>query len=164
MVGGGDFMKPDIFIFFKDYKKKYIGNDIMAGLLVAIIALPLSIAVGIQSMPEHISTNGVQIGIITAIVAGFLISFLGGGRFQIGGPTPVFVAIVFGYLSDPAIGLFRITSCYNFCRHMDDNSRHYKNRKDNKLHSSFYSCRVYNLRRNNDICRAVKRLVWFRFC
>lgn len=105
MGGGGDFMKPDLFIFFKDYKKKYIGNDIMAGLLVAIIALPLSIAVGIQSMPEHISTNGVQIGIITAIVAGFLISFLGGGRFQIAGPTPVFVAIVFGYLSDPAIGL-----------------------------------------------------------
>lgn len=105
MGGGGSLMKPDIFIFYKDYKKKYIGNDIMAGLLVAIIALPLSIALGLQSVPEHVSNNGIQMGIITAIIAGFLISFLGGSRFQIGGPTAAFVVIIFGYLSDPAIGI-----------------------------------------------------------
>ena len=98
-------MKPDIFIFYKEYKKKYILNDIMAGLLIAIIALPLSIALGLQSVPESVSSNGIQMGLITAVVAGFLISFLGGSRFQIGGPTAAFVVIIFGYLANPEIGI-----------------------------------------------------------
>ncbi|MBQ8840411.1 MAG: STAS domain-containing protein [Clostridia bacterium] len=97
-------MKPELFNSLKNYKKKYILNDLLAGLMVAIIALPLSIALGIQSMPEGVG-NGIQAGIITAIVAGFFISFLGGSRFQIGGPTAAFVVILFGYLSDPDIGL-----------------------------------------------------------
>ena len=77
----------------------------MSGLLVAIIALPLSIALGIQSVPEDVSGNGIQMGLITAIVAGFLISFFGGSRMQIGGPTAAFVVILFGYLADPEIGV-----------------------------------------------------------
>ena len=77
----------------------------MAGLMVAIIALPLSIALGIQSVPAEVSSRGIQFGIITAIVAGFFISFLGGSRHQIGGPTAAFVAILFGYLANPNIGL-----------------------------------------------------------
>lgn len=70
----------------------------MSGLLVAIIALPLSIALGIQSGAT------LQRGILTAIVAGFFISALGGTKFQIGGPTAAFVLILVGYISDPSIG------------------------------------------------------------
>ncbi len=99
-------MKPEFFNFLPEYKKKFLLNDLMSGLLVAIIALPLSIALGIQSVPENVSSNGIQMGLITAIVAGFLISFLGGSRMQIGGPTAAFVVILFGYLSDPEIGVF----------------------------------------------------------
>lgn len=98
-------MKPELFNSFKNYKKKFILNDLMAGLMVAIIALPLSIALGIQSVPSEVSQNGIQLGIITAIVAGFFISFLGGSKFQIGGPTAAFVVILYGYLLDPEIGI-----------------------------------------------------------
>lgn len=98
-------MKPELFNSLKNYKKKYILNDLLAGLMVAIIALPLSIALGIQSVPSEVSQNGIQLGIITAIVAGFFISFLGGSKFQIGGPTAAFVVILYGYLLDPEIGI-----------------------------------------------------------
>ncbi len=89
---------------FKGYKAKYLVNDILSGLLVAIIALPLSIALGIQSIPEGVA-NGIQMGIITAIVAGFFVSLLGGSKFQIGGPTAAFVVIIFSYVANPDIGL-----------------------------------------------------------
>ncbi|MBQ7760540.1 MAG: SulP family inorganic anion transporter [Clostridia bacterium] len=97
-------MKPELFNSLKNYKRKNILNDLLAGLMVAIIALPLSIALGIQSVPAGMG-NGIQAGIITAIVAGFFISLLGGSRFQIGGPTAAFVVILFGYLSNPDIGI-----------------------------------------------------------
>jgi SulP family sulfate permease len=84
-------MSPKIFTLIKNKKitKEQVIKDIMAGIIVAIIALPLSIALGISSgvSPEK--------GLITAIVAGFIISFLGGSRVQIGGPTGAFVVIVY---------------------------------------------------------------------
>ncbi len=89
---------------FKDYKVKYLMNDILSGLLVAIIALPLSIALGSQSIPDGVA-NGVQMGIISSIVAGFFASLLGGSKFQITGPTAAFVAIIYDYASNPEIGL-----------------------------------------------------------
>ncbi len=95
-------MKPQLFDSLKGYKLKDLPKDLMAGLMVAIIALPLSIALGIQSVPGN---NGIQCGIITAIVAGFFISALGGSKYQIGGPTAAFVVILFGYLSNPEIGV-----------------------------------------------------------
>jgi SulP family sulfate permease len=98
-------MKPELISSLKGYKKSNIVNDLLAGLMVAIIALPLSIALGIQSVPESVSTNGIQFGIITAIVAGFFISALGGSRFQIGGPTAAFVVILYSYLANPDIGI-----------------------------------------------------------
>ncbi len=98
-------MKPELINSLKGYKKSNIVNDLLAGLMVAIIALPLSIALGIQSVPESVSTNGIQFGIITAIVAGFFISALGGSRFQIGGPTAAFVVILYSYLANPDIGI-----------------------------------------------------------
>lgn len=86
----------------KGYKKSYIINDLLSGLLVAIIAMPLSIALGLQSVP---GSSGIQMGIITAIVAGFIVSVLGGSRFQIGGPTAAFVTIIFNYIKNESIGL-----------------------------------------------------------
>lgn len=91
-------MKPELFNSLRNYKGSYLVGDILAGLLVAIIALPLSIALGIQSGAT------LQQGIMTAIVAGFFISALGGTKFQIGGPTAAFVVILVGYISDPEIG------------------------------------------------------------
>ncbi len=98
-------MKPQLFKSLKNYKKKDLLSDLFAGLMVAIIALPLSIALGIQSVPESVSSNGIQFGIITAIVAGFFISALGGSKYQIGGPTAAFVVILYSYLLNPDIGL-----------------------------------------------------------
>lgn len=97
-------MKPQLFNSLKNYHKKDLLSDLMAGLMVAIIALPLSMALGIQSVPESYGI-GIQMGIITAIVAGFFISALGGSSHQVGGPTAAFVVILFGYLSNPEIGL-----------------------------------------------------------
>lgn len=90
-------MKPQLLSSMKGYKKSDLFHDLMAGLMVAIIALPLSIALGLQSVDPTISTNGIQYGLITAIVAGFFISALGGSKHQIGGPTAAFVVILFGY-------------------------------------------------------------------
>lgn len=75
-----------------DLNTKQILNDVVAGLIVAIIALPLSVALAIASGVTP------QKGLITAIIAGFIISFLGGSRVQIGGPTGAFVVIVYGII------------------------------------------------------------------
>lgn len=91
-------LKPKLFSILKHRKteltKEQVVKDIIAGVVVAIIALPLSVALAIASgvSPEK--------GLITAIIAGFLISFLGGSRVQIGGPTGAFVIIVFGIIAD----------------------------------------------------------------
>lgn len=76
-----------------DYRLADLRGDITAGLTVAIVALPLAMALAIASgtTPER--------GLVTAVVAGFLISFLGGSRFQIGGPTGAFVVIVYGVIA-----------------------------------------------------------------
>ena len=81
---------PKLFTTLKAYTREQFVADIMAGIIVGIVALPLAIAFGIASgvTPEK--------GLITAIVAGFLISALGGSRVQIGGPTGAFVVIVYG--------------------------------------------------------------------
>ncbi len=98
-------MKPQLLLSMKGCSKKDLLGDLMAGLMVAIIALPLSIALGIQSVPAEVSSRGIQFGIITAIVAGFFISAMGGSKHQIGGPTAAFVTILFGYLANPDIGV-----------------------------------------------------------
>ncbi|MFZ4785149.1 MAG: SulP family inorganic anion transporter [Flavobacteriales bacterium] len=81
--------KPKLFTTLKGYTKQQFTSDLIAGVIVGIVALPLAIAFGIASgvAPEK--------GLITAIVAGFLISALGGSRVQIGGPTGAFVVIVY---------------------------------------------------------------------
>ena len=83
-------LKPKLFSVIKHYTLNQFYNDVIAGIIVAIIALPLSIALAISSgvSPEQ--------GIHTAIIAGFFVSLLGGSRVQIGGPTGAFMVIVFG--------------------------------------------------------------------
>ena len=82
--------KPEFFKTIKDYNRQKFMADLMSGVIVGIVALPLAIAFGIASgvTPEK--------GIITAIIAGFIISFLGGSKVQIGGPTGAFIVIVYG--------------------------------------------------------------------
>ena len=84
--------KPKLFTALRNYSKETFLSDLMAGIIVGIVALPLAIAFGIASgvSPEK--------GIITAIIAGFIISFLGGSKVQIGGPTGAFIVIVYGII------------------------------------------------------------------
>lgn len=86
-------LKPKLFSVMKTYTKQQLIKDIVAGIIVAIIALPLSIALALASgvTPEK--------GIYTAIIAGFVISFLGGSRVQIAGPTAAFATIVAGIVA-----------------------------------------------------------------
>jgi SulP family sulfate permease len=71
-------------------------NDVLAGLTVGMIALPLALALGIASVPQGVATShpAPALGIFTAVIAGFLISALGGSRVQIGGPTAAFIPII----------------------------------------------------------------------
>ncbi|MCR5797895.1 MAG: STAS domain-containing protein [Eubacterium sp.] len=88
-----DKLKPMLFSVMKTYDGKKLATDIVSGIIVAIIALPLSIALALAS------GVGPEQGIYTAIVAGFLISFLGGSRVQIAGPTAAFATIVAGIVA-----------------------------------------------------------------
>lgn len=96
--------KPELFNSLKNYSLKQFGSDVSAGLIVGIVALPLAIAFAIASgvAPEQ--------GLYTAIIAGFIISFLGGSKVQIGGPTGAFVVIVFTVIQDYGLsGLYVAT-------------------------------------------------------
>ncbi len=94
----GTVFRPKFFTILKSgIERKQISTDILSGIVVGIVALPLAIAFAVASgvSPEK--------GLITAIVAGFLISLLGGSRVQIGGPTGAFVVIVYGIVEQYGI-------------------------------------------------------------
>ncbi len=96
--------KPKLFSVLKNYSGSQLIKDVVAGIIVAIIALPLSIALAIAS------GVGPEAGIYTAIVAGFIVSFLGGSRVQIAGPTAAFATIVAGIvMKDGTQGLIVAT-------------------------------------------------------
>jgi len=82
--------RPKLFDTLKNYSREQFARDIMAGLIVGIVALPLAIAFAIASgvSPEK--------GLLTAVIGGFIISALGGSKVQIGGPTGAFIVIVYG--------------------------------------------------------------------
>lgn len=86
--------QPKLFSAVRNYSKEKFISDLMAGLIVGIVALPLAIAFGIASgvSPEK--------GLITAIIGGFIVSFLGGSNVQIGGPTGAFIIIVYGIIQN----------------------------------------------------------------
>ena len=87
-------MKPKILTTLRDYDLPTFRADVLAGVTVAMVALPLSLAIAIAS-----GASPAQ-GLVTAIVAGFLISLLGGSRVQIGGPTGAFIVVVHGVIAD----------------------------------------------------------------
>ena len=86
-------LKPKLFSVMKNYSKEQFIKDLIAGVIVAIIALPLSIALALAS------GVGPEQGLYTAIVAGFIVAFLGGSRVQIAGPTAAFATIVAGIVA-----------------------------------------------------------------
>lgn len=98
------YLKPKLFSVMKSYSKEQFVKDIIAGIIVAIIALPLSIALALASGVEP------ACGVYTAIAAGFVVSFLGGSRIQIAGPTAAFATIVAGVVATQGMdGLFLAT-------------------------------------------------------
>lgn len=84
--------RPKLITSLREYSRSTFASDLMAGIIVGIVALPLAIAFGIASgvSPEK--------GIITAVIAGFVVSLMGGSRVQIGGPTGAFIVIVYGII------------------------------------------------------------------
>ena len=97
-------MQPKLFSVIKEYNMGQFTKDLVAGIIVAIIALPLSIALAIASGVTP------QAGIYTAIIAGFLVAFFGGSRVQIAGPTAAFATIVAGIVAkDGTSGLMCAT-------------------------------------------------------
>lgn len=98
------YLKPKLFSVMKTYNKGQLLKDVIAGIIVAIIALPLSIALALASGVEP------ACGVYTAIAAGFVVSFLGGSRVQIAGPTAAFATIVAGIVATQGMdGLFIAT-------------------------------------------------------
>jgi SulP family sulfate permease len=95
---------PKLVLCLRQYNLRFLTNDVIAGLTVGLVALPLAMAFGIASGVTP------QAGIYTAVIAGFLISALGGSRTQIGGPTGAFVVIVAGIVAKFGLsGLFVVT-------------------------------------------------------
>jgi SulP family sulfate permease len=89
---------PKLFTSLRDYSWERFAADLLAGVIVGIVALPLAIAFGIASgvSPEK--------GLITAFIGGFIVSFLGGSNVQIGGPTGAFIVIVYGIIQNFGVG------------------------------------------------------------
>lgn len=87
-------MKPKLLTTLPSYTRRLFMADVAAGLTVAMVALPLSIAIAIASGADPAA------GLVTAVVAGFLISLLGGSRVQIGGPTGAFIVVVYGVIAN----------------------------------------------------------------
>ncbi len=87
-------MKPKLLTTLPSYTRRLFMADVAAGLTVAMVALPLSIAIAIASGADPAA------GLVTAVVAGYLISLLGGSRVQIGGPTGAFIVVVYGVIAN----------------------------------------------------------------
>ena len=83
---------PKIVTTLRTYSWPQFGADAVAGVTVAMVAIPLSIAIAIASGADPAK------GLVTAIVGGFFVSFLGGSRVQIGGPTGAFIVVVFSVI------------------------------------------------------------------
>jgi len=100
-----DMLKPKLLETLKHYDRQQFGRDVMAGVIVGVVALPLAIAFAIASgvSPEK--------GLFTAVIAGFIISALGGSRVQIGGPTGAFIVIVYGIVQQYGVGGLTIATC-----------------------------------------------------
>jgi SulP family sulfate permease len=98
------YLPKSVVCFREGYNRKKFANDLIAGITVAVIALPLAMAFGIASIPKNVADaaglSPPAVGLFTAVTAGFLISALGGSRVQIGGPTGAFIVIVYRVAAD----------------------------------------------------------------
>ena len=92
-----DVFSPKLFTTLRRYTKQQFLQDLIAGMIVAVVAIPLAIAFGISS------GVGPTEGLVTAIIAGFIISALGGSKVQIGGPTGAFIVIIYGIIQQHGI-------------------------------------------------------------
>lgn len=86
-------MKPKLLTTLPETTPAQLGADLLAGVTVAMVAIPLSIAIAIASGADP------AVGLVTAVVGGFLVSLLGGSRVQIGGPTGAFIVVVYGVIA-----------------------------------------------------------------
>jgi SulP family sulfate permease len=91
-------LRPKILTTLRTYTPRLFLADLLAGITVAMVALPLSLAIAIASGAEPAQ------GLVTAVVAGFLISAIGGSRVQIGGPTGAFIVVVFSVIAEHGMG------------------------------------------------------------
>jgi len=98
-------MTPKLLTTLRTYDGPTFRADVLAGITVAMVALPLSLAIAIAS-----GASPAQ-GLITAIVAGFLISLFGGSRVQIGGPTGAFIVVVYGVIADHGYDGLILATC-----------------------------------------------------
>ena len=89
---------PKLFTTLRSYSAAQLGQDALAGIIVGIVAIPLAIAFGISS------GVGPTEGLVTAIIAGLLISLFGGSKVQIGGPTGAFIVIIYGIIQEFGLG------------------------------------------------------------
>lgn len=89
---------PKLFTILRSYSATQLGQDTLAGIIVGIVAIPLAIAFGISS------GVGPTEGLVTAIIAGLLISIFGGSKVQIGGPTGAFIVIIYGIIQEFGLG------------------------------------------------------------
>jgi len=147
-------LRPKLLDTLKNYNKNQFIQDLSAGVIVGIIAIPLAIAFAIASgvTPEK--------GLFTAVIAGFIISFLGGSRVQIGGPTGAFVVIVYGIVEKYGIdGLAIATFIAGF---FSDNNGIGEIRFSNKIYTSPRNSRFYKWNSTNYIFITDKRPLWFK--
>ena len=89
---------PKLFQTLRGYTRSQLGQDTLAGIIVGIVAIPLAIAFGISS------GVGPTEGLVTAIIAGLIISVFGGSKVQIGGPTGAFIVIIYGIIQEFGLG------------------------------------------------------------
>ena len=140
---------PIFWTSLREYSKESLSADAMAGIIVGIVALPLAIAFAIASgvSPEK--------GIITAVIAGFIISVFGGSKVQIGGPTGAFIVIVYGIIQDYGFdGLMIATIMAGFTWFSEVGNHH-------KIHSLSYCSRFYGRYSPYYFYYSSERFVWF---
>jgi SulP family sulfate permease len=145
-------LKPMLLSSLKSYDKSQFFKDVTAGIIVAIIALPLSIALALAS------GVGPEAGIFTAIVAGFVISALGGSSVQIAGPTAAFATIVAGIVAhDGMDGLIVATILAGIFFDFDGSMSFWKS---NQVYSIYHYDRFYFGYCRYDCDWAIKRFFW----
>ena len=145
-----NYIKPKIFTALKNYNSEQFVKDLISGIIVAIIAMPLSIALAIAS-----GVNPEQ-GLYTAVIAGFFISFLGGSSVQIGGPTAAFVIIIYGIVAEYGVAGLTVATIMAGLMLI---AMGFKTWRFYKVHTQNNNCRFYIRNCCKHSSRANKRLL-----